>query len=303
MPNPTDPLPHIRELARQGLSITQDARVHADAKGEVRLSLAGLAPMALALLDRDRTQAQAELKKQTAVLESAFGKIGGWASKRAVDACDGMGHVRPVYGALYAHVLLRALAFAHPVTPETLCEHNAAAEAGEKLMELLCGTKIGAWRNGPADDLAMVPWLNLLSAAQSAALAQPFTHQHQAQNALESVAPETENAGALHAQGIGDTQDTWVYREMTALHALDRLACMTGSPELAARAKAACLYHQAHTQPDYTTYQPWALGAFLRQPETRSFADQQLHDVAAHFAIEGGPGAAVAALLLADAAG
>ncbi len=293
-------LPRIQRLARQGLALATDARAHADAKGQVRLSLAGFAPMLLAQLEGDQAKVRAELKKHIQVLEDAFKKNGGWEAKRAVDACDGMGHVRPVYGALYAHVLLQALAYAHPVTVETVCEHNEAAQVGEKLMALLCGARLGAWRNSQEDDVAMVPWLNVLSADHARVLAQGFTHQ--AENALDAVLPAAEHGGALHLQGAGDTQDAWVYRELTALQALDTLVQWTGDGALLARVKAACLYHQTHTQTDYTTYQPWGLRAFLRVPETHSMAEQQLHDVAAHFAIEGAPGAAVPAVLLALAA-
>lgn len=287
----------IQELALHGLAIATDARAHADAKGQVRLSLAALAPLLTAQIQGGQAQVRMALAAQIKVLADAFKKNGGWEAKRAVDACDGHGHARPVYGALYAHVLLRALAFAHPVTPETLCEHNEAAEVGEKLMELLYGTRLGLWRNSPEADVAMVPWLNVLSADQAVALAQGFTHQ--ARNAMEAVIPADEHAGALHIQGMGDTQDTWVYRELTALHALDTVAQMSGDAALKERVLAACLYHTRHTQTDYTTYQPWALVAFLHQEETVSMADQQLHDVAAHFAIAGAPGAAVPAVLLA----
>lgn len=300
MSHPEPRLLRVKELALQGLSIAKDCRAHADAKGQVRLSLAGLAPLLTAWLKGDRAQVRAELEAQLQVLENAFRKNGGWSSKRAVDACDGLGHVRPVYGTLYAHALLRALAWAHPVTAETVCEHNEAAEVGEQLMELLCGTKIGSWRNGTEEDVAMVPWLNVLTADQAVALAQPLTHQ--VANCLEAVLPADAKGGALHEQGMGDTQDTWVYRELTTLHALAELMALTGDPALARRVQAACAYHLAHTQTDYTTYQPWGLPAFLGS-SGHAMADQQLHDVAAHFAIEGASGAAVPAVLLALVSG
>lgn len=108
-------------------------------------------------------------------------------------------------------------------------------------------------------------------------------------------------AGPLHPQAADDAPDHWTYRELLTLHAWYTLACDAPSAEGLARAHSAALYHQQHTQPDYTTYQPWALAAFLSRPETVPFAEQQLHDVRHHLSVEGGPGAVVAALLLADA--
>lgn len=298
------PTPHharLKELALQGLALAKDARAHADAKGQVRVSLAWLAPLLKAYVAGDGAPMKAELKAQVKILEDAFKKNGGWESKKAVEACDGMGHARLAYGALYAHALLAVLARAYPVTAETVCDHNEAAEVGEKLMELLAGTRLGAWRGASDAEAAMVPWLNVLSADQALALAQPFTHQ--AENCLDAVLPAETQEGALHAQGADVTPDVWVYRELTALHALDAVAQMTGDAALGERVAAACRYHQGHTQPDYTTYQPWALPAFLRRPETYPQAAQQLHDVATHFAIEGEGGAAVPAVILALAAG
>lgn len=297
---PPMPTPHharLKELALQGLALAKDARAHADAKGQVRVSLAWLAPLMKAYVTGDEAKMKAELKQQIKVLADAFKKNGGWESKKSVEACDGMGHARLAYGALYAHALLAALARAYPVTAETVHDHNEAAEVGEKLMELLAGTKLGAWREAQDGEAAMVPWLNVLSAGHAQALAQPFTHQ--AENCLDAVLPADAQAGALHAQGADVTPDVWVYRELTALHALDIVAKMTGDAALKARIAVACHYHQGHTQPDYTTYQPWGVSAFLRQPETYPQAAQQLHDVATHFAIEGEGGAAVPAVILA----
>jgi hypothetical protein len=107
----------------------------------------------------------------------------------------------------------------------------------------------------------------------------------------------------LHPQPRDEPPDTWVYRELTALHAVDLLARRSDSPPgLAARVDAAADYHQQHTQPDYTTYQPWALVALMTRPTARLLAEQQLHEAQSHLAIEGGPGAVVMALLLTEAA-
>jgi len=107
--------------------------------------------------------------------------------------------------------------------------------------------------------------------------------------------------GALQSQDRDQAPDHWTYRELTGLHALHALADLTGNAHWAQRVACAARFHQANTQPDYTTYQPWALAAFLATPETVPFAEQQLHDVETHLNVAGGPGAVVPALLLADA--
>ncbi len=107
--------------------------------------------------------------------------------------------------------------------------------------------------------------------------------------------------GALHVQDVDDGLDHWTYCELVALHAWDALTRRHGSQAGRDRVAAAARFHQGHTQPDYTTYQPWALAAFLEADDTAAFAEQQLHDVRHHLAIEGGAGAVVVALLLSDA--
>ncbi|MEM1446585.1 MAG: hypothetical protein AAGF84_11045 [Planctomycetota bacterium] len=104
----------------------------------------------------------------------------------------------------------------------------------------------------------------------------------------------------FHAQTMDDAPDAWVYREMVGLHATFNQA-FRQSPDFYGAAHDVARYHLQHTQPDYTTYQPWALAAFLYFPDTVGFAEQQLHDVETHLHVEGPPGALVPGLLLADA--
>lgn len=116
------------------------------------------------------------------------------------------------------------------------------------------------------------------------------------------------NADSLHPQSLDETPDHWTYRELVGLHALQAMieSCDTHHdlvtpPGWRQRLVEITNYHQYHTQPDYTTYQPWGLAAFLSNPETILFAEQQLHDTQSHLQIEGPAGALLPALLLADA--
>src|SRR5205085_11090995 len=88
---------------------------------------------------------------------------------------------------------------------------------------------------------------------------------------------------------------------------------------LAGAVRRATAYHLNQTQPDHATAQPWALFAFIWNPETRSLADGLLHAQSMHAASDstgsaptGGPAAAdpegadtasspLALMLLADA--
>ena len=100
--------------------------------------------------------------------------------------------------------------------------------------------------------------------------------------------------GPLHEQGPDDAPDFWTYQELTALHAWDALAEWFDDPRGRDRVAAAARWHVGHTQPDYTTYQPWALAAFGRRAETRGFAEQQLHDAETQLNLAGGAGSVVA---------
>src|SRR5690606_9803795 len=111
-------------------------------------------------------------------------------------------------------------------------------------------------------------------------------------------------AEALHGHDANEPLDFWTYRELAGLHALARLAAMPGRssrPDWQARVAQIAAFHLDHTQPDYTTYEPWALFAFAGSPHTALFAEQQLHDATTHLGQSGGSAAVMVALLLADA--
>lgn len=113
--------------------------------------------------------------------------------------------------------------------------------------------------------------------------------------------------GPLHTQTLDDQMDHWTYRELVGMHALHHLAIQkqatdsTAAQAIRKRLDEALDHHQAITQPDYTTYQPWAIAAFLSRPETIMFGEQQLHDATTHLHLESGTGALVISLLMADA--
>jgi hypothetical protein len=110
--------------------------------------------------------------------------------------------------------------------------------------------------------------------------------------------------GRLHPLDPEASLDAWVFDELAALHAAASAAASRGQPLMLALIHRTARYHLANTQPDNTMNVPWALPAFALFPDTRSFAEQQLHDLGTHW---GSPGAgstearALVAALLADA--
>lgn len=115
---------------------------------------------------------------------------------------------------------------------------------------------------------------------------------------VHQVVDHPGDAGALHAVDESESIELWTYRELAALHALSNLALLRRNDGWAKRVAAVAAHHEANTQPDFTTTQPWGVFAFVWTNKPM-FADQQLHD-AQHAG--GGTLHLIAALLLADAA-
>ena len=115
------------------------------------------------------------------------------------------------------------------------------------------------------------------------------------------LASDASDPAPLVPLGLNDLIDSWTYRELLGMHGLHLCSLLENDSAMADRVRSATMYHLGHTQPDYTTYQPWGLAAFASDAHTAVFAEQQLHDVATHLSIEGAGGAVMPALLLADA--
>ncbi|MEQ9453203.1 MAG: hypothetical protein RLN76_01250 [Phycisphaeraceae bacterium] len=178
---------------------------------------------------------------------------------------DGLGHHRPAYGYLAGYLMRRA----GLVAGEVCAPGGVRAGAEAEIHGLWVRTMGAQWRDGA---FGRVGDLRLGGVGEP-----------------------------MFVQGADDSPDEWTYRELLGLHGLVALGRVTGDRGMLERAGRVAVYHVGHTQPDYTTYQPWGLAWFLRWPATVTFGEQQLHDVTTHLAIEGGAGALVPALLLADA--
>lgn len=257
-----------QQLATRALAVAIDTAPHRAKQGEQRWPIASALPAARVLVeqashdDLAALPAAAELLAQT--LADPTGKV-----------TDGFGHTRPSYGLFATHLLGTAARLVDDAA--TLASTRQAAvtllnQSGDNEAD----PRLGAWRR-------LIAWQHGLTEAEQLPL-------------------PSEEPAPLVPLGLNDLIDSWTYRELVGLHGLHLGSLIQGDKLLADRVRSATLYHLGHTQPDYTTYQPWGLAAFASDPMTAVFAEQQLHDVATHLSIEGPGGAVMPALLLADAA-
>lgn len=234
---------------------------------------------------------------------------------------DGFGHTRPAYYPLAVHLHFQALT--------RIGEHMEldTRERIEACFDDMVSPVRAAWRHGQAlAELALKASVDLpievgdnsgqtpgdVSEQQFAiTLWQAVCMMHWAwltgqelgpvENVVDYVASYAAESQSLHTRGANQSPDDWTYRELVGLHALSVMAFHHRRQSWIERMRQVALFHVGHTQPDYTTYQPWACFAMAVWPDTMSLADQQLHDVQTHLAIEGAGGALLPGLLLADA--
>ncbi len=275
-------LPTIKALAERALDMAVDASPTKPREGEfVRSLMVGL-PVARVLVQQDY-----EIEPAVKSLLEAAAALHGNDNQahQPVRYTDGVGHSRPIYPRLLLAMAIRCmqpgdsradlvLRLASPYIPESDdilggCEHPRIGVFGE-----LCRSRHFCLWEGESYRLdGYVDW----------------------------ALSDSQTQGSIQRASVDAAPDEWVFDELVLLHAAFELAFLHRRDDWLERARVAALYHLHHTQPDYTTYQPWALAAFLWFPETVPFAEQQLHDVQTHLAVEGPPGALVPGLLLADA--
>lgn len=89
---------------------------------------------------------------------------------------------------------------------------------------------------------------------------------------------DVSEAGALTARDQTPLE-VWTETELSALHALWRLARVTGRADWRARARACARWHVHETQPDNATNHPWAIHVFVMsgEDEGQLYAEGLLH--------------------------
>ena len=288
----TDPNPRLakaaRQLAHRAVDQAHDASPHRPAVGEQRWSMTLALPAARILLGASDAAARADLRRSLQHLADA--------AAQSTDVLplltDGFGHTREVYFPLVLHLHALALGLEAQAAASDLDLLAAAAAP-------LAGFNDDTNHPPPPADTAAVLWRSLVRAEIGRLTGDAFTSAA-ALGTIHRIANEPGKDGALHALGLDDLLDSWTYRELAGLHALHAAAQGMGDLALQARCGQIAGFHLGHTQPDYTTYQPWALSCFAYDEATVLFAEQQLHDVATHLSVEGPGGALLPALLLAE---
>jgi len=290
----TDPSERLtraaRQLATRAIAQAHDASPHRPAVGEQRWSMTLALPAARILLGANDETARADLRRSLQALADA--------ATQSTDPLplltDGVGHTREVYFPLVLHLHAQALGLL-PADTQTELQMLASAAAP------LDAFDDNASHPPPTGQVAAVLWRSLVRAEIGRLTGDAFTSAA-ALGTIHRIANEPGKDGALHALGLDDLLDSWTYRELAGLHALHAAAQGMGDVSLQARCGQIAAFHLGHTQPDYTTYQPWGLSCFAYDELTVLFAEQQLHDVATHLSVEGPGGALLPALLLAEAA-
>lgn len=209
---------------------------------------------------------------------------------------DWAGHSRPYYHPLAIHLCLAA--FGRRYETISPAAWSRCEEIIPSLVEPLRGAEHFADAVPPDEYVPLVLW-QALGLAQQATLLSRDIDLEMTDSLVAAIVANPANGGALHRMAPDESLDGWTYSELVGLHALARLALLRRNQAWAKRVEEIALFHLENTQPDNATNQPWGLFAFLWSGKTRSFADQQLHDVTAH---GGGSITPLAGMLLADAA-
>ena len=190
--------------------------------------------------------------------------------RAAAECRDGGGHARPFYAGLVAYAVGLAARLRPPGEvdlPPLLDDHRArvwrdtltygshamlkagrqptAAEAGSVTADLW--DELAGLALGDAGDLTTLPRV---------------------------VAAQDDCGAFFRFDGdLGDNPEPWWYHELVALHAVASYAATTGDAAAAGAARRSAAFHHAETQPDHATGQPWAVHAFLRDPDAAPTAD------------------------------
>jgi hypothetical protein len=208
---------------------------------------------------------------------------------------DAQGHRRPPYRGLLFHAVFRAMAadatgqltpFASIWIP-LLRDQLASLRWPDHPPD-----RIPADRGAPFVD---VVWMSL-AAHDAVEVGADSISRTRAADAFERLVTCQHPQGTFLTPSPSDNPETLWYHELVLLHAATLYAAETRDPALAAAVARNAAFHQAETQPDHATNQPWGLAAFARTAATRPFADQMLHAAATL-----GGQSGVTSILLADA--
>jgi hypothetical protein len=200
---------------------------------------------------------------------------------RSVRYVDGAGHSRPVYRAIAQRAFGRG---------------SMPSEASNGQDQV--GTIMSVW--ALASSLARSMSVPLMSSDEAGHqdMSGTLMLRNSAAVALKAVAKSQLPDGTFLARTDANSLEPQWYGELAILHALSCYASESGDQEIAAVVRRAAKYHAAETQPDHASTHPWAIAAFLDDPDTIPLADMMLHATGVQ---QPSTMDAVSLLLLADA--
>lgn len=167
-------------------------------------------------------------------------------SPLAIDAdrkvVDGFGHARPIYRALLTASLARSNRLASPVPPPADIDFTAA--------------------NGT--DVSLAAWFDL---------ARPPGDRTTISKLIESQLDD----GTFLKRAVDDNPEPTWYFESVILHAVATHAADTGDSRAIESTRRGAKLFAREIQPDHASNQPWAIHAFLFDPDAVPLADMMLH--------------------------
>ncbi len=210
---------------------------------------------------------------------------------------DRLGHHRPIYRPLLVYAWLSAFGLQYEDLPRSeFGRWEEALRAWSDLLEAELG-EIG-WDQTSA-------WAGRGSSASEACWIAAALHRagkvyvrdvwlDLASDLFGKVVKSQQPSGAFLEVTKADSPEARWFDELAMLHAAAAYAVMAEDRTVAAAVKRNTEFHLGETQPDHATSQPFGLFAFIWNQETRSLADQLMHNVSTN------PGDGVTQILLAD---
>jgi hypothetical protein len=215
---------------------------------------------------------------------------------------DQRAHHRPAYRGLLVYAALQALRIA--------TDDQAAWKLGLRPWAELIAEQL--WQvEWPADPAASLPaawgaaatdaaW-NALALHIGAIVYGDNSWRMRAAATFDQFARRQLPRGPFLAAGPADNPETHWYHELVLLHAISSYAIQSGDAAAAVAVARNAEFHQAETQPDHATNQPWGLPAFIANPATHPLADQLLHTATTLAGAGGSAASGVTSILLGDA--
>lgn len=205
------------------------------------------------------------------------------ASSQSIDRIaivDRAGHQRPVYRPLLVYSWLQAFRLGYELLPRSeFGRWEEASRAWCDDLEFRLGEFLWPAAEAPAslgDRIAEACWIALaLQVAGKIFIRDAWTDL--AADVFGKLARRQRDTGAFLAAALSDNPETQWFHELAILHAASSYAVQNEDRALASTVARSTRFHLAETQPDHATNQPWALFAFLWNPDTQPMADEMLH--------------------------